>query len=141
MTASLTAVLQLIYELRKNCCGRDGWTDGWKSKVLQEVLADLKMCSAIPISWQFFRIRHLLIVCSQRACVLGLRGRGNNSLLCQCSSLCEILPRGPITNNSLNCYLLNQTNLGCIYNLFTRIVHLPRIGSLEEFFNTLLWLE
>ena len=56
--------------------------------------------------------------------MLGLRGRGNNSLLCQCSSLCEILPRGPITNNSLNCYLLNQTNLCCIYNFFTRIVHL-----------------
>ena len=35
-------MLQLIYELRKNCCG---WTDGTgreKSKVLQEVLADLK---------------------------------------------------------------------------------------------------
>ena len=30
-----------IYELRKNCCGRDGWTGG-ESKVLQEVLADLK---------------------------------------------------------------------------------------------------
>ena len=51
--------------------------------------------------------------------MLGLRGRGNNSLLCQCSSLCEILPQGPITNNSLNCYLLNQTNLCCNYN-FTR---------------------
>ena len=34
-------MLQLIYELRKNCCGRDGWTDG-ESKVLQKVLADLK---------------------------------------------------------------------------------------------------
>ena len=32
-------MLQLIYELRKNCCGRDGTG---KSKVLQEVLADLK---------------------------------------------------------------------------------------------------
>ena len=31
-------MLQLIYELRKNCCGR---VDG-DSKVLQEVLADLK---------------------------------------------------------------------------------------------------
>ena len=30
-------MLQLIYELRKNCCGRTE-----KSKVLQEVLADLK---------------------------------------------------------------------------------------------------
>ena len=51
-------MLQLIYELRKNCCGtgRDG-TGGWveKSKVLQEVLADLKRqnlavehCETIP---------------------------------------------------------------------------------------------
>ena len=32
-------MLQLIYKLRTNCCGR---TDGWKSKALQEVLADLK---------------------------------------------------------------------------------------------------
>ena len=32
-----------IYELWKNCCGRtDGRVDGWTSKVLQEVLADLK---------------------------------------------------------------------------------------------------
>ena len=40
-TRGLTAVLQLIYELRKNCFG---WTGrgGWTSKVLQEVLADLK---------------------------------------------------------------------------------------------------
>ena len=38
----MTAVLQLIYELRKNCCG---WTGGRTetSKVLQEVLADLKI--------------------------------------------------------------------------------------------------
>ena len=33
-------MLQLIYELRKNCCGTDGRKE--KSKVLQEVLADLK---------------------------------------------------------------------------------------------------
>ena len=36
-------MFQLIYELRKNCCGwtgRDG--TGGESKVLQEVLADLK---------------------------------------------------------------------------------------------------
>ena len=32
-------MLQLIYELRKNCCGTGGRE---KSKVLQEVLADLK---------------------------------------------------------------------------------------------------
>ena len=39
----LAAVLQLIYELRKNCCGTGGRVDGTeKSKVLQEVLADLK---------------------------------------------------------------------------------------------------
>ena len=35
-------MLQLIYELRKNWRGRDG-TGREKSKVLQEVLADLKM--------------------------------------------------------------------------------------------------
>ena len=35
-------MLQLIYELRKNWRGRDGWTGREKSKVLQEVLADLK---------------------------------------------------------------------------------------------------
>ena len=34
-------MLQLIYELRKNCCGRVDGTG--KSKVLQEVLADLKI--------------------------------------------------------------------------------------------------
>ena len=73
--------------------------------------------------------------------MLGLLGRGDNSLLCQCSSLCEILPRGPITNNSLNCYLLNQTNLCCIYNFFTRIVHLLSSFSTLYFitFRT-LWL-
>ena len=50
-------MLQLIYELRKNCCGRvDGWTE--KSKVLQEVLADLKI----------------------EFCVLTLERRGNESL-------------------------------------------------------------
>ena len=31
-----------IYELRKNCCGRVDGTGG-ESKVLQEVLADLKI--------------------------------------------------------------------------------------------------
>ena len=31
-----------IYELWKNCCGRDGTGRVGKSKVLQEVLADLK---------------------------------------------------------------------------------------------------
>ena len=35
----LTAVIQLIYELRKNCCGTGGRE---KSKALQEVFADLK---------------------------------------------------------------------------------------------------
>ena len=34
-------MLQLIYELRKNCRGT-GRVDGWTLKVLQEVLADLK---------------------------------------------------------------------------------------------------
>ena len=37
----LTAMSQLIYELRKNCRAT-GRVDGWTSKVLQEVLADLK---------------------------------------------------------------------------------------------------
>ena len=37
-------MLQLIYELRKNW-RRTGGRDGWKSKVLQEVLADLKSCT------------------------------------------------------------------------------------------------
>ena len=34
-----------IYEHRKNWRGTGGWVDGWteKSKVLQEVLADLKI--------------------------------------------------------------------------------------------------
>ena len=42
-TGGLMAVLQLIYELRNNCCGM-GRVDGTgKSKVLQEVLADLKI--------------------------------------------------------------------------------------------------
>ena len=36
----MKAVLQLIYELGKNWHGR---VDGWKSKALQEVLADLKI--------------------------------------------------------------------------------------------------
>ena len=36
----MTAVLQLIYELRENWRGR---VDGWESKALQEVLAYLKI--------------------------------------------------------------------------------------------------
>ena len=39
-------MLQLIYELRKNW-RRTGGRDGWKSKVLQEVLADLKMAQRL----------------------------------------------------------------------------------------------
>ena len=40
-------MLQLIYELRKNCCGQ---VDGEKSKVLQEVLADLKRFVRLGLS-------------------------------------------------------------------------------------------
>ena len=40
-----------------------GWTDGWKSKVLQEVLADLK---SILSSWKVEIVAH--IVC------MGARG-------------------------------------------------------------------
>ena len=47
-------MLQLIYELRKNCCGRDGTG---KSKVLQEVLADLKNVSGKPSNFQ--RVAHV----------------------------------------------------------------------------------
>ena len=36
-------MLQLIYELRKNWCGRVDGTGGRTSKVLQEILADLKI--------------------------------------------------------------------------------------------------
>ena len=42
-------MLQLIYELRKNWRGwTGGRTDGWKSKALQEVLADLK---TLCVNW------------------------------------------------------------------------------------------
>ena len=35
------ACMPVYIVIRKNCCGRDGWTG--KSKVLYEVLADLKI--------------------------------------------------------------------------------------------------
>ena len=36
-------MFQLIYELRKNCCGWTGQVDGGRTEALQEVLADLKI--------------------------------------------------------------------------------------------------
>ena len=51
-------MLQLIYELRKNCCGRVDGTgrDGTgKSKVLQEVLADLKIHCILYHLWTSHR--------------------------------------------------------------------------------------
>ena len=52
-TWGLTAVLQLIYELRKNCCGRVDGTG--KLKVLQEVLADLKTAELVYLGIPYLK--------------------------------------------------------------------------------------
>ena len=44
-------MLQLIYELRTNCCGTGGQDGTGKSKVLLEVLADLKkLCKILKLN-------------------------------------------------------------------------------------------
>ena len=45
-------MLQLVYELRKNCCGTDGRVEKWK--VLQEVLADLKKLCILVFEFENF---------------------------------------------------------------------------------------
>ena len=51
-----------IYELRKNCCGtgRDG--TGGESKVLQEVLADLKIITQVDcLTVAFFLVTYIAV--------------------------------------------------------------------------------